>query len=897
MAELVIEEKLLYLFASKSFFEPVSRYRPALRDFHDPLRRILPEGWSLQHRNLWWDCSPPKARIPDQGWKIHLSATLAYAPAILVTAARILFAHQVPFKFVIDRTLLTMVNGKRWHRGGAGKFITLYPRDEAQCRQLLDELHAATIGYAGPYILSDRRYRDSRVVFYRYGGLLPNRRLDVTGKSVLVIEDAAGQAIDDERTPYFQLPAGIRDPFQADEEEGDGEPGTLKQGRYRITKVLASSNPGGVYLAEDRDSGRTVVIKEARPFTNISYRGLDAVQLLKKEQRILSALADTGIAPRPYDFFFDWEHAYLVEEYLQDARTLRDHLTRINLLLRTRPTLADTETYFVQYRELFIQLTKAIAALHERNIVFSDLSMANVMVLDSLGEHAVLKLIDFEGAYEEGVDIPTHLFTPGFTPEEVAERGHSAKEDDYYALGGLLMAGLFPMNAMLVLNRQAHERYLAAYQRDFGLPSAIAELIRELLSSDATRRPRPEQVIAVLSQDFTPIAPSVGTQELDAVDLGDTVRRILAYTYSVADYSRRDRLFPADPMVYESNPLSLANGACGIASVMQRVRGEVPAEVLAWIRSHPVSGREIPPGLYVGLSGIAWCLLELGLRDEALAAIAEANEHPLRFDSPNLFNGLAGWGMAQLRFHLDTADPAYLQRAVLAGQHLIEVREIDEASGGCYWNSPEGLSASLGHGAAGVALFLLYLHRASGEQSFLDVGRQALRWVLAQGFHTTDGGLTWFARDRTPSYTPYWRWGSSGIGRVLLRYWHVTGDAEYAAALDDIHLDCDRKYTIFPGYFFGLAGMAELYLDLARFPHWQERAEGSVRKLLAGCMLFPIEQPSGVAFPGESLSRISCDFGTGSAGIALVMHRYLQRDGAAFMLDALLPDWRQEDRC
>jgi serine/threonine protein kinase len=901
MAELVIEEKLLYLFASKSFFEPVSRYAPARRDFHDPLMRILPKGWTLQHRNLWWDCSPAEADIPAQGWKIHLSATPAHAPAILMTVARVLFDAGVPFKFIVDRVLLTMINGKRWHRGGAGKFITAYPRDSEQCGILLQVLYQATIGYWGPYILSDRRYRDSRVVHYRYGGLLPSRRMDVSGKSVLVIQDAQGATLDDERTPYFKLPPGIEDPFQPGPTSGatdDDEAGTLKQGRYEVRSVLASSNPGGVYLAFDRATERTVVIKEARPFTNVSYRGLDAVQLLKKEHRLLSVLADTGIAPRPLDFFIDWEHAYLVEEYLQGGRTLREHLTRINLLLLTRAEQHHSHEYFGKYCRLFSQLAAAIKALHDRNIVFSDLSLANVMVHEYEDREPELKLIDFEGAYEEGVDIPTHLFTPGFTPEEAIERGQSSREDDYYALGGLLMSGLFPMNAMLVLNRRAHERYLIAYQRDFDLPESIADLIRSLLDSNPALRPGPEQVIEVLSREHQPRPPKVGADELDAIDLGKTIASMLSYIEGVADYSRSDRLFPADPMVFETNPLSLANGACGVAYVMHRIRGKVEQRVLDWIAAQPIRARSYTPGLFTGLSGIAWCLLEIGQREAALKVIGETREHPLLWKSANLFNGAAGWGMAQLKFFAATGDTAFLENARRAGQYLVDSREIDEdGDGGCFWNTSDGLSSSLGHGAAGVSLFLLYLHLATGDDHFIRTGEQGLHWVLGQGFKNPEGGLTWFARDRTPSYTPYWRWGSSGIGRVLLRYWHVTGNTRYAEALEDIHIDCDRKYTIFPGYFFGIAGIAELYLDLARFAPWKERAEHSTRKLLAGCMLFPIEQPQGLAFPGESLSRVSCDFGTGSAGIALVMQRYLQRDGASFMLDELLPDWSPVDRC
>jgi len=895
MSELVIEEKLLYLLADAEFYEPMSRYTPLGNDFHEPLSKILPPAWSLQHRNLWWDCVPEGADVPAQGWKIHVSATPAHSTAILVTVARILFAAGVPFKFLVDRMIMLMVNGKRWHRGSSGKFITIYPKDTAQCGQLLEQLHQATIGYSGPYILSDRRYKSSRVIYYRYGGLLPIKRIDVSGRSVHVIQDEQGNYIDDERNAYFSLPPGMADPFAGHTDDEDGEPGTLKEGRYQILKLLASSNSGCVYLAHDRHHDQEVVIKEGRPYTNVSLRGLDAVQLLKKEHRLLSVLENEGIAPRPLDFFYDWEHAYLVEEYLAGGITLRDHLGNINLLLRTRAGLEESRKFYRDYRDVFTKLALAVKALHAHGIVFSDLSMANVIVREGDDHQVRLHLIDFEGAYEDGVDLPTHLYTPGFSPEDMVERGKATREDDYYALGGLLMSGLFPMNSMLVLNRKAHERYLKAHSEDFGLSPLIAGLVHALLSPDPADRPSPERIIEVLAHEHDAVTPNVGSGEIESIDLGQTVEQVLRYIDGVASFERKDRLYPADPIVFETNPLSLGYGACGVAYVMHKIRGRVDERVCAWIRQRDVHAINFTPGLYTGLSGIAWSLLEVGMEQDAHRVMGMTEDHYLLRQSPNLFNGAAGWGMARLKFFLATGDKRHLEAARQAGAYIAGCAEPGEGDS-VYWNTPDGVSASLGHGGAGISLFLLYLALATGDESYQDLGRRSLDWVIAQGFHNPDGGLTWYARDRTPSYTPYWRWGSSGIGRSLLRYWHVTGDARYADLIEQIHVDCDRKYTIFPGYFFGTAGIAEMYLDMMRFQRWSDLSEAATRKLLSGCMLFPVDRDGGLAFPGESLSRISCDFGTGGAGIALVMHRYLARNGASFMLDDLMPGWAASDR-
>ncbi len=721
---MLVDDSYFYLHADPELFEPLERFRADENDFIAPVRRILPGDWRLSRKSIWVHASPPSAEIPAHGWKIHLSATLANSPAILTSAARLLAPLAVPFKFSADKMILQMVNGKRWTRGGAGKFVTLYPRDQQQCGELLESLSRALTGYHGPYILSDRRYGDSGVVYYRFGGIHPTRRLDVEGKAVPVMQLQDGQIMDDERTPYFRLPAGMTDPFALSPEpsEPEGE-ATLKHGRYRVESVISFSNPGGVYIALDQETGQKVLIKEARPFTNVSPRGTDALWLLKKEHRLLSLLADTGVAPRPIDFFKDWEHSYLVEEFI-DGRVLRGFMAQHSPGLRTRLTPEYARDFFSRYRKVFGHISRALAVLHERGIVFSDLSHYNVMVLDD-GED--IRLIDFEGAYEQGIDIPTVLYTPGFAPAQVIEEGTAQPADDYFALGGLMLAGLIPINALLALNPRAHEPFLAAMTRDLGLPVPLADSIRGLMVQNRSQRPELSRVIDVLAADH-PVEPAPSGDLWTAAcreECQTLLDRTLDYIAAMADVSRQDRLFPADPAVFTTNPLSVAHGACGVASVLQRTRGGVEPAVLDWILSQPVAAENYPPGLYVGLSGIAWSLLEMGQRERAEDVMGIAPGHPLVWTSPDLFHGAAGWGMANLRFFLATGNQEYLDQAKAAGGFLLKSRQEDEST--CWWPAQGSISCGLAHGAAGVSLFLLYLSLATGSEELLNTGHRGMQ--------------------------------------------------------------------------------------------------------------------------------------------------------------------------
>ncbi|MEM7587206.1 MAG: hypothetical protein AAF560_27700, partial [Acidobacteriota bacterium] len=127
-------------------------------------------------------------------------------------------------------------------------------------------------------------------------------------------------------------------------------------------------------------------------------------------------------------------------------------------------------------------------------------------------------------------------------------------------------------------------------------------------------------------------------------------------------------------------------------------------------------------------------------------------------------------------------------------------------------------------------------------------------------------------------------------GKVVVRYHRVLGRPEHRELLDRMIPDTDRKYTIFPGLFFGLAGLGDFHMDLVQFGYQPESSLERARKTLAGCLLFRLDEPEGVAFPGESLSRISCDYGTGNAGIGLLAHRIATQGSADFMLDELIPE-------
>lgn len=902
-------EKFTFSMAHPEFYEPLDSFAAQETIYPRKLRAMLPLGWRIFRDNIWLHCQPGGGQVIAQGWKIHLSAVIHTVDALLDAAVPVLVAQGTAFKIAAAPTILSLLGSKQWHRGGSGKFMTVYPNDQDHFVTLIEALHRATAGLAGPYILSDRRYQDSKCVFYRYGGIAPRTFLTVKGDRVPYLDAPGGEQVPDRRQAWFSLPPWVQDPFSAGAGEASaagvavaagaaGAAGarggaaaaapasrTLRGGRYLIEGALRHTNSGGLYLATDTTTGGKVVLKEARPLTNVDSIGSESKVLLQKERRLLLTLEAAEVAPRVVDFFQEWEHWFLVEEFL-DGITLRQHSILHNVTRLSRPSPSHFDDFYRELRAVFGQLANILEIFGRHRIVFRDLSPTNVIIL----RDGVVKLVDFEAACELGVDPMSNLFTPGYASSDHFTSDLPQFENDYFSLGALMLAYLMPMHAAMGLDIYLHHRFIRAIGDDYGFPKSLVRLLNRLMSREPARRAAPAVVQESLDNPSPARRPLICEPAALADDeIREVVERSVRYILGHCTPERGDRLFPCDAKVFATNPLSLAYGACGTAYALHRITGLAPPPIADWILRREVTAEQYAPGLYLGMAGIAWTLLELGLVEPAKQVLALSASHPLALTA-DVYYGLAGWGMAQLKFHLATGEPRFLEAAITAGRQLLETRVA--AGGAAHWATPPEQIFGFAHGASGVSVFLLYLYLASGDEEFLHAGREALEFDLSQAVDM-DEGLLWPSRTGPARVlVPYWRYGSAGVGAALLRFNRVAPDERYRSLLHGIRIATTRKYAIFPARGFGLAGLGEFLLDMAALGSAEDREEclAAARQVASGIMLFRLDKGGdGVAFPGADLWKISCDYATGSAGIALFLDRLLTRRPADFMLDELLP--------
>ena len=359
--------------------------------------------YSVTDGEMWKYYFFPEKDIQEQGWKIHIGATMSNAQQILTAVSAILFERRIAFKHVSNESMWHLLNSKNGNRASSGKFITIYPDDD-EFVQLLDIIYNAIKDYEnGPYILSDRSWKDSNV-YYRYGGF--KKMLNAEGK--LCIKDKEGNLISDLRTPYYTIPDFVKEPEELRSTYGTPTEKTKESelSRYEIKQSLRFSNSGGIYLAFDKKAKRNVIIKEARNKAGLDGNGIDAVQRLNNEYRMLERLFDVPGIVRVENYFKTWENLFLVEEYVEGIDLT--HWIAQNYPYHPNQ---DIRTYSEKIQRIIENIKQSIIGMHSKNVGMGDMQPSNIMLSDTLET----TLIDFESADEMDNQGKPAMLTVGFS--------------------------------------------------------------------------------------------------------------------------------------------------------------------------------------------------------------------------------------------------------------------------------------------------------------------------------------------------------------------------------------------------------------------------------------------------------------------------------------------------
>ena len=257
--------------------------------------------------------------------------------------------------------------------------------------------------------------------------------------------------------------------------------------------------------------------------------------------------------------------------------------------------------------------------------------------------------------------------------------------------------------------------------------------------------------------------------------------------------------------------------------------------------------REKGAGLYVGLSGIGFCLEETykatkeeKYRKGAKQCFDILNERVVEMetgiqwdDTTDIISGNAGTGLFLLYLAEEWEDESVLAIAKKVGDRLLDVG-IPTDVGTKWAMDPQfpRLMPNFSHGTAGIAYFLASLFRNTEEQKYLDgalTGAEYLKSVA----NFDDGGCLVFHNEPDGKDLFYLGWchGPVGTARLFYRLFQITKDRDWMKWVEKgarsilesgIPEQEARGFWNNAGICCGSAGVAEFFLNLFHVTQKQE---------------------------------------------------------------------------
>jgi hypothetical protein len=436
----------------------------------------------------FWRFPKLERLVQQQGWKIHLSATLLSAVDLFESCAETLVRSECQFKVAASMGVILRLNYGMAGKSQTGKIITVYCPDPERARALAEELHLLTRGLPGPMVPSDRRFRPGSNVYYRYGAY-DNFEIEIDGRKVRAYRDPSGTPVPDKRTMATAVPSWVDDPFSDGSATESAPKRQSANARYVAFKSLGWRGRGGVYLVRrtGEKTPRQYVMKEGLLHGEVGVDARGGNHRVKNEFRTLRYLKSIVRTPAPVDFFYQDGNAYLVTEFVEGKNV--------------DEVLKDGELPIEKSILIARQMVEIVASLHAAGWCWRDCKTRNFLYSDGK-----VWAIDFEFAGRIRGRPSTFVGTNGyFLEHKEVMSGRSGELQDLYALGTTLHR---------VFARLSDEKAMGLKVLPTlpgSVPSAIRDLIAALRNKVPHQRPSASSAKSVFDRlcgDLTLSRPS-----------------------------------------------------------------------------------------------------------------------------------------------------------------------------------------------------------------------------------------------------------------------------------------------------------------------------------------------------------------------------------------------------
>lgn len=852
MKDLPVGNQLEYVSWDSEYYVRKDFYRLKSDDY---LRRLRTPDFDLKYtvNNMapWTYCSVIGKREPVQGWKIHVSGTYDNHFAILKKVFNYCVEHELDFKFVINIENFISINGRESSRSQHGKSIVIYPCQET-VKETLEDLYKLLKGYDGPYILSDRPYKDSKVIYYRYGEIEPIYIANEYGTMDHKIYGKNKELISDTRNPYFKLPEGTDDPF---EHKKNGKK-SIFLSKYNVEKVLHFSSQGGVYEVSDKE-GNIYIAKEARAYAAVDGRGKYGTDRIKREYCILKAL-DGEYTPKAIELIEDCGNVYLIEEKVKGT-SLEGYGIKHSPIVYYE----QREKFDEDYKAIVTGTLKGMHYLEEKGMVIGDVSGGNVMY-DSVSKE--IRFIDLETvgpAYD--VDNDEVFITPGYTAINPVDKLHA----DLQKMAIVLLSCIYQYTSMFYRFPNKVFDCIESLMEEETIEPKYLMLYREIFKGRITRA---DEALKYLKRPREKKKDSkVEFKDSEALYKG--LLKTLKSDY--ADYNNHKTYnIPCDPAGYVTNTYCLGYGSAGVmyalSCIGQKELVKDSVNVVQELVKGVYEGRVNSQGLYVGKTGIAVSLLNAGEVEHAkfIFNLIDIN-HMSMFD---VSYGIAGVMMADIEFYMKTGEPRYKKQFY---DCVIKLKDGDP-KGIHKWPDAEGdYYHGFTRGPAGIALALLEGGILFEDDEIKKYAKAILDDELKIVEYKEGGrfkGISSWPENREPKvFSPYMHAGACGLGAVVLRFSLYYQDETYLRIIRDIANYINKTRPVFPGWLRGMTGIVSFIDDCIYYLNYEDLI--SLREYYYKLISLYRVGTDNDRLLGDEFAAASDDLFTGSAGLLMELHR------------------------
>lgn len=381
------------------------------------------------HNHYFLQFNFSNKKIKRQGFKIHISATMKNYQEILNIIFDFCKNNKINFKYISNLEKLYLNLSGSSNLWSTGKFITIYPNDYSNFLDLIKSLYVLPDlrDKEGIFILTDRKYKNSNIIFYRYGVL--------DGDDKGIYDKNGKKLYEDYKSLQYRLPYFIDEPFDAKMKENNNINSRLIFNKYIPTKALNSKAAGSAFLVKNKQDEKYVLKSAIHGY----YDGeVSQIEKLKNEEKNINYLNKYDFIPNYIDSFYEEGDYYLVEEYISgltvdDFRALPSNDFSLN------------KDIAQQFATVIIDLISKVDKLHKANIFLGDISSQNILVNTNTNKVYFVDLDQTRPLNKEQVQF--FYRTEGFYDDKIQYLG--LEEQDNEQLGYLLMSFFCRANMFL----------------------------------------------------------------------------------------------------------------------------------------------------------------------------------------------------------------------------------------------------------------------------------------------------------------------------------------------------------------------------------------------------------------------------------------------------------------